>query len=459
MLLTLPVELVDAIIDSVDNPHDLAALSAVCKQLKEKISPAAGTELGILQCCYLSVEANDASSFSVLADRPKLAQSVRRLRIPDFNSADDRPYWRARNEGNPVQILVPSIMGDAISRMVNLRYFSCDINVSAFLLWNDVFKDWSMYCPALKEIYLRIHQSMGHPRTKPAPLVLFNGLHGLQALRVRVNAFDYDETAFQQLVGAMSTTLSCNAASLLPSLLSLTLLHEDYYPFEACYALRDFLRQHPTIKSLKLFAISPALDVGMDEDTLPSLRELSVNTEYEHHFTPLFRPLSNDEYRPLARIDLAWMHSNDVADDVVPHLPSIHTLKGLCFNIKWSPNHREMLAELAKIRPELEELHGRFNGSYCVGDYLKLLRLFPNLRTVQNYNQPSMNGDIGAVLCESGRMNPALMCVDDWVRREDNSWKKSKRMAEKWKWALVQENAYEEDTLTPIGSVSLSSST
>ncbi|KZO92456.1 hypothetical protein CALVIDRAFT_540918 [Calocera viscosa TUFC12733] len=145
MLLALPLELIDGIVENVENPRDLAALSAVCRFLKKMLSPTSGRDLGPLQCRYLSLTRKSGPSFSLLATRPMLARAIRRLLITE-NASIGNQYWYDQNEFNSHRPRASSsAIRAALMEMRNLQFLSCSVHVSgAQTCPAPLFQDLSM---------------------------------------------------------------------------------------------------------------------------------------------------------------------------------------------------------------------------------------------------------------------------------------------------------------------------
>ncbi|KZO92442.1 hypothetical protein CALVIDRAFT_540906, partial [Calocera viscosa TUFC12733] len=455
MLLTVPSEIIDAIIENIDNPRDLAALSVVCKTLKERILPASGEELGLLQCCYLSVSMDDIRVFDALAERPHLAGGIRKFHIsrhPPYHR-----YWRTGSEIVPPGVNVaPSTLRNALCSMRTLRFLSCDLLLTPTTDLSHVFKNLHRRCPDLAEVHLKLdatdpveYQSDFGPPT-------LDGFSHLEALELEVNEDAFTgllPPAVEDYVDRLGITLDRIASSLrhlslawymdtadrlfdrfanleLPALVSLSLAsYTRTTKKRSCDAMGTFLARHPRIQYLK---IRGRLPVRIHPDTSPNLREMSIRFMGAARFNPLVSPLSSGNYRPLRRVELA-RHLPDLAavleDICSKRTAAIPSLKGLRLN-ELNPVDGKFLRHLAGTRPDLEELHCTLGGSQRsetekIDALKKLLRIFPHLRSVQE------SGDVGwfiddetleSELPELGNLHPNLMCVNDWARQDGNVW-------------------------------------
>ncbi|KZT52278.1 hypothetical protein CALCODRAFT_93342 [Calocera cornea HHB12733] len=190
MLLTLPYELVEAILAQVDNPGDLAPLSATCRELRAMISPAPGDNLGQLQCRHLAIFRNSQDAWKLLTRTPKLARGVRRLCILG-RRVEGNQYWQ-HNPDVSYSFMdaslpaLPSIIRAALMEMRNLRFLSVHIRGSDKLVdWSGLFEDVCTNSPQLEELHLTF-------RTRTLNKTILPKLDGLRGLRALGFAIDCD---------------------------------------------------------------------------------------------------------------------------------------------------------------------------------------------------------------------------------------------------------------------------
>jgi len=472
MLLTLPAEVVDAVIENVDNPGDLAALSAVCKNLKLRISPASGKELGLLQCCYLSVHVENEDVFSALAATPKLARAVRRLRLPSLRE-HQRYYWCEDSaRGTATNHRTTSIIRYALRQMHSLQFLSFDLEIFPEQLdWSLLFDDLQTYCPNLKEAALSIHGPFRTPHPNDAATMpMIHKLNGLQGLSVELNTWmSLTPEASENFAQSLSTTLVQSAASLLhldlslrpstsadtlavvlPSLVSLSLnSHKDE---ENCPGVAGFLLRHPGIRYLKMYSSQP---IGPHEDILPHLREVSIDAWKPWFLCRLLSEMSNGHRRPLRRVSLFTVWDETYLPKLFAELRMHSTLMGVNISHKVLQNesYMEQLAD-ATAKPGLQEIH--FTSFDTEPQELRedtikyvevLLDLFPSLRSLQNFcSRKKPREHIESELLRLGSLSSKLICVDDWVREEGNTWKMDRNTSRVWKWVLPETESMDQNS-------------
>ncbi|KZT51282.1 hypothetical protein CALCODRAFT_558701 [Calocera cornea HHB12733] len=505
MLLTLPDELINAVIENVDDPADLAALSAVCKALKEMISPGPEEELGLLQCCYLSVPCDVEQVFTVLAHRPRLARGIRQLRISEEQAPSASRYWHAGHHSAQVVAGAPSSLSDALRQMQNLLFLSCQISTASTAIWNVSLGSFCQRFPSVQELCLRIQVShTGMEVHTGDSLQFFDGLTQLRALSLNIKCeAGVTPESFKQFADSMTTGLKPSQASIrhlkvtwddcdlsplfelqFPQLLSLTLAY-DGEAENAAATIHPFLASHRTLHCLALdrlfsldnpWVMAPPMDVVIALNTtstlprLPLLCEAALDWSTSNDWTDLFEPLPDGSYRPLLRLDLTNPYidmENFAREDGPPSLKAIHTLKGL----RLSPDmvqDEEYLTRLADEAPGLTELYlnSRLDNAYQTiqeKHLCSLLNRFPKLCSVQGCtlsvrgSSPCEESEMEAVVCRIGKLSPYLVCVNNWVRVTDTVWKLDRRAAKQWKWPLIErypdQEFYYADQGAPISSL------
>ncbi|KZO92440.1 hypothetical protein CALVIDRAFT_557534 [Calocera viscosa TUFC12733] len=470
MLLTLPLELLDTVLENVDDPGDLAALCAVCKDLKQIISP--GKDLGPLECRHLSVPHNNERCFLLLADKPKLARDVWRLCIPEYYG----PYhgrfcrkwtWSVDSQFNNCTLL---IIRDAVRRMSNLQFLACEVDFASAPIWNPLFESICTGCPTLKEVCLLFGPRKNVSNSLPAATNLRGRAH-------QPGAVGITRTAFESFIDSMASGLTRCGASLrhlaltwntydldplfkirLPSLVSLSLVFEPTDSFDgSSYSsnMITFLDRHSTLEYLLLDEVT---HFGLGLDSLPLLKEAILGF---HDFDEwMLSPLSSGCYRPLRRIDLEYFYNRgDLAGVIFPDFSNVTTLRGVCLS-KYVKVDWVALSVLARATPNLSELYwgGKppHEGRTEAEQLTKLLNLFPKLLSLQRYFRTSTCSNekqTAKTLCEAGLLNSTLRCVDDWVRGEGNVWRKDNRAAQEWKWKFWETRPKLFEYGTPMSSL------
>ncbi|EJT97221.1 hypothetical protein DACRYDRAFT_119673 [Dacryopinax primogenitus] len=448
MLDKLPAELVDEVIGQLDTPRDLAALSATCQVFKQRVSPAPDLELGPLQCCYLSITINNADAFRQLADKGRLARSIRHLHLVDPPPLEDYPsenaplrYWRAHAaQGHLNREYDPILINAALKEMSNLCFLCTDgLKLKGDGNVAHIFRSVPDRCRSLTDLFLDLSIEEGIKLTKThfAPASISPAAR-LRSFRGNFSDWaNVPENVWNSFSCAVFTSIAAVCTSLehlgltwveytlnelfkctFPRLRSLDIacdigwvIHSD--------ALHLFLKHNSSLESIHFCCIAPTF---LLQDALPNLKRLKLCPDGGAMWD-VVNPLSDGSYRPLEWVDFGTVRPENMSTVVFPKIAAFaSTIRVVRVHRLWT---LEEVARLGSLLPNVHTLGythlpsrpGKVN--YITPMYLQMLAFsYPNLRCLKSFflEHPASPMSPGMAVQRLGELLPRLICVDNWVR-------------------------------------------